>query len=99
MINCNNKRSNLCFSFAVQSATVATNGNGYGSEEEFDNDNESMYSYQSEHTGDSVEGKEEEDTSERYEEKLIQAMENATEKSTQFRTTAIQVNNYFPQMG
>lgn len=76
----------------VQSNATATNGNGYGSEEEWDNDNESMYSYQSEHTGGSVEGKDEEDTNERYEEKLIQAIENATEKSAETRTIALQVN-------
>lgn len=80
------------FLFAlVQPNTTATNGNGCDSEEEWDNDNESMYSNQSEQTGGSLEGKEEEDTSERYEEKLMQAMETATEKSAQTRTTALQV--------
>lgn len=54
-------------------------------------DNESVFSYQSEGNQGSTDGNEVEvDANEKYEEKLSQALENATEKSAQSRTTALQ---------
>uniref|UniRef100_A0A336K7T6 CSON000481 protein n=1 Tax=Culicoides sonorensis TaxID=179676 RepID=A0A336K7T6_CULSO len=65
--------------------------NGYGSDDESLNDNDSLFSYQSEGNQDSTDGTEVEvDANEKYEDKLIQAMENATEKSAQTRTLALQ---------
>lgn len=78
--------------FLAQPHNVAASQNGYGSDEESFNDNESMFSYQSETYQGSTEEKEEEvDINEKFEEKLLQALENAAEKSAQTRTNALQV--------
>lgn len=65
---------------------------GFGSEDDMSVDNESLYSYTSEaQQGGSLDGKEDEvELNEKFEEKLMQAMENATEKSAQTRTLALQ---------
>lgn len=63
-----------------------------GSEDDMSCDNESLFSYSSEapQGGGSLDGKEDEvELNEKYEEKLMMAMENATEKSAQTRTTAL----------
>lgn len=60
------------------------------SDEDLSNDAASVYSYQSDHNaGESVEDVPE-NTVEKYEDKLIQAIENASEKSQQTRITALQ---------
>jgi hypothetical protein len=61
------------------------------SDDEYSNDGASVYSYQSDHaTPESTEEAVVENLAEKYEEKLLVAIENASEKSQQTRTTALQ---------
>ncbi|KAI9585216.1 hypothetical protein GQX74_001063 [Glossina fuscipes] len=60
------------------------------SEDESYNDNVSVYSYASDNAPSSVNDCDELSSNERYEERFIQALENATEKSAQTRTLALQ---------
>ncbi|XP_073822685.1 interferon-related developmental regulator 1 isoform X1 [Musca autumnalis] len=61
------------------------------SEDESFNENASVYSYMSENGGaSSVNDSDELSSNERYEEKFMQALENATEKSAQTRVLALQ---------
>lgn len=78
--------------FTVQSHNQsAVAQNGYGSDDDSLYENDSVFSYQSEGNQGSTDGTEVEvDANEKYEEKLSQALENATEKSAQIRTTALQ---------
>lgn len=64
-------------------------GGDSNSEDESINDNASLYSYVSENQA-SVEDSDELSSNERYEEKFMQALENATEKSAQTRAQALQ---------
>lgn len=64
------------------------------SDDEYSNDGASVYSFQSDHGiggGEAVETELVENTVEKFEEKLMQAIENASEKSQQTRTSALQV--------
>lgn len=63
------------------------------SDDEYSNDGASVYSFQSDHgiAAETVETELVENTVEKYEEKLMQAIENASEKSQQTRTQALQV--------
>lgn len=61
------------------------------SDDDFSNDAASVYSYQSDH-GIAESAEELSDSGvEKYEEKFMQAIENASEKSQQTRTQALQV--------
>lgn len=60
------------------------------SEDESYNDNASVYSYVSENAPSSVNDTDELSMSERYEDKFVQALENATEKSAQTRVAALE---------
>ncbi|XP_011191458.1 interferon-related developmental regulator 2 [Zeugodacus cucurbitae] len=67
------------------------NGDSNSEDESF-NDNASVYSFVSENAPSSINGNDMDELSsnERFEEKFMQALENATEKSAQTRTTALQ---------
>lgn len=65
-------------------------GGDSNSEDESYNDNASVYSNLSENVPSSVNDNDELSSNERYEEKFIQALENATEKSAQTRALALQ---------
>lgn len=62
------------------------------SDDEYSNDGASVYSFQSDHgIAETVETELVENTVEKFEDKLMQAIENASEKSQQTRTQALQV--------
>lgn len=64
------------------------------SDDEYSNDGASVYSFQSDHNvadGGGADSEITDNTVEKYEEKLLQAIENASEKSQQTRTQALQV--------
>jgi len=73
------------------------------SEDESYNDNASVYSFTSENAASSVNESDELSSNERYEEKFSQALENATEKSAQTRTKALEnlceilMHRYIPE--
>lgn len=74
------------------------------SEDDSYNDNASVYSYLSENEPSSVNDTDELSSNERYEEKFMQALENATEKSAQTRALALQaiceilMHRYMPDL-
>lgn len=63
------------------------------SDDEFSNDGASVYSYQSETAGPDTEETVDANVVEKFEEKLMQAIESASEKSQQTRTQSLQVMN------
>lgn len=65
------------------------NGDSNSEDESF-NDNASVYSFVSENAPSSINDMDELSSNERFEEKFMQALENATEKSAQTRTQALQ---------
>ena len=66
------------------------NGDSNSEDESYNNDNASVYSYMSQNPPSSEVNDSDESSNERYEEKLLQALENATEKSAQTRALALQ---------
>lgn len=70
------------------------NFNADASDDEFSNDGASVYSYQSDNlVADAEENVVDSNVVEKFEEKLMQAIENASEKSQQTRTQSLQVMN------
>lgn len=63
------------------------------SDDEFSNDGASVYSYQSDNAAPDAEETVDANVVEKFEEKLTQAIENASEKSQQTRTQSLQVMN------
>lgn len=78
--------------FSANQTTTANNVE-VASDDEFSNDGASVYSYQSETPVAEVGEETTDNTVEKFEEKLMQAIENASEKSQQTRSTALQVMN------
>lgn len=71
----------------------STNNNENASDDEFSNDGASVYSYQSDNGTPDVDETVDANVVEKFEEKLIQAIENASEKSQQTRTQSLQIMN------
>ena len=69
------------------------NNNENASDDELSNDGASVYSYQSDTAPADVEETVDANVVEKYEEKLMQAIENASEKSQQTRVQSLQVMN------
>lgn len=78
----------LFISSASQSASIAD-----VSDDEFSNDGASVYSFQSDNAVADTEETTDSNVVEKFEEKLMQAIENASEKSVQTRTQSLQVMN------
>jgi Interferon-related developmental regulator (IFRD)/Interferon-related protein conserved region len=75
-------------------ASNNNNNNAEMSDDEFSNDGASVYSYQSDNVGTAdTDETSDSNVAEKYEEKLMQAIENASEKSQQTRTQSLQVMN------
>lgn len=83
----------FCF-FIVSASQAANNNNDNASDDEFSNDGASVTSYQSDPAiGADTEESADANVVEKFEDKLMQAIENASEKSQQTRTQSLQVMN------
>lgn len=88
---------NTCSIFIIFAASQASANNNnnvdVASDDEFSNDGASVYSYQSDNAGMPEVEETTDNVVEKFEEKLMQAIENASEKSQQTRQAALQVMN------
>lgn len=84
--------SSFLFSFSLPAIKASNNQAATEmSDDEYSNDGASVYSYQSDHATPESEEATTESIAEKFEDKLLQAIENASEKSQQTRTQALQV--------
>lgn len=87
--------ANFSIFIAFTASQAANNNNNVdnASDDEFSNDGASVYSYQSDNVEAAVDTETVDNGVEKFEEKLMQAIENASEKSQQTRVNALQVMN------